>query len=144
MRESGVPTAGSFQNEGGGVMKRNEHIFQFAGQQISAAAALEHQYHVGRVDFWTAEQEIAIAKAKESGVEIRELDVTGGKRVDVILDPTIGGRLQECANKIHSHQAAADRFQIEAAAYGTQPDRSYDLHPDDVIYFRLAGIGRQS
>jgi hypothetical protein len=123
-------------------MKRSEHTFQFPGKRISAAAAAEHTYHTERGKWWEAEQGTAIAKAKTAGVEIREYDVTGGKRADVILDPSVAARLTECANKIQTHRRAADQFQIEAAAYGTQPERVYDLHPDDVFYFRLAGGAR--
>lgn len=120
-------------------MKRSEHLFQFTGLQISAAASAECEYHRERIVFWEAEQTKAVEKAKSAGVEVREYDVTGGKRADVILDPSVSNRLTECANKLHSHRRAADEFQIEAACYGTQPERSYELHPDDVIHFRIAG-----
>jgi hypothetical protein len=123
-------------------MKRTEHTFQFTGKQISEAAAAEYDYHAGRVAWWKAEQEKAIEKAKGAGVEIRESDVTGGKRVDVILDPSVQSRLSQCASKINEHRGAADSFQIQAATYGSQPERSYELHADDVIYFRLAGGAR--
>lgn len=121
------------------MTKRNEHIFQFSGKQISAAAEAEGAYHTARVAWWKDEQEKALAKAKTAGVEVREYDVTGGKRAEIVLDPSVSARLSECVNKIQSHQRSADQFQIEAAAYGTQPARVYDLHPDDVLYFRLAG-----
>lgn len=123
-------------------MKRNEHLFQFDGKQISEAAMAEHDYHTQRFQWWTGEYALAVVKAKAAGVEIREHDVTGGKRAEVVLDPSVSARLSECTNKVASHRAAADRFQIEAAAYGTQPGRSYELQPDDVIYFRLAGSPR--
>ena len=124
-------------------MKRNEHLFQFNGKQIAEAARGEHEYHERRLDFWKGEQQKAIAIAKEAGVEVNEYDVTGGKRVDVVIDPSVGQRLNECANKIQKHNSAADKFQIEAAAYGTQPERAYELHPDDIVYFRLAGGSRE-
>ena len=123
-------------------MKRNEHLFQFTGKQISEAAEAEYVYHSGRAAWWKEEQADAIEKAKAVGVEVREYDMTGGKNVQVVLDPTLNSRLTECANKIVSHRAAADRFQIEAATYGTQAERAYELHPDDVVYFRLAGGSR--
>lgn len=123
-------------------MKRNEHLFQFTGKQISGAADAEAKYHLERLEYWKGEQDKAAAKAKTAGVEVREYDVTGGKRVDVVLDPTVSTRLQECANKIASHRKAADQFRIEAITYGTQAERSYELHGDDVIYFRLAGSER--
>lgn len=123
-------------------MKRNGHEFQFNGKQIADAATVERDYHRERLAWWQAEQEKATALAKEKGVETREYDVTGGKRVDIILDPNVQTRLTECSNKIYAHRMAADRFQIEAAAYGTQTERVYQLDPDDVIYFRLAGGAR--
>jgi hypothetical protein len=124
-------------------MKRSEHTFQFLGKQIGVAAQTEADYHRDRVEWWKSEQDKAIEKAKAAGVEIREMDVTGGKRVDVVLDPSVQSRLSECASKINSHRQAHDRFQIEAAAYASQPDRAYELHPDDIVYFRIVGGSRE-
>ncbi len=124
-------------------MERLKHLFQFDAGQIGKAAMAEATYHHARVGFWKAEQEKAIVKAKEAGVEIREHDVTGGKSVEVVVDPTVSNRLTVCANKIRTHQEAADRFVIEADAYDSQNTRVYDLDPDDVVYFRLAGGDRE-
>lgn len=124
-------------------MKRNEHLFQFTGKQISEAARAECEYHTKCAIWWKAEQERAILKAKSAGVEVREYEYTGGKGVQVVLDPTVDSRLHKCAQKITAHQKAADDFQIQAACYGTQTERTYELHPDDVIYFRLAGGPRE-
>lgn len=120
-------------------MKRNEHLFQFTGKQIGEAAAAEYDYHRDRAAWWKLEQDEAIQKAKAAGVEVREYDFTGGKGVQVVLDPSLVSRLSECASKIASHKKAADDFQIQAATYSTQAGRIYELHPDDVIYFRMAG-----
>ena len=125
------------------MAKRHEHTFQFTGRQISEAADDERAYHMMRVDYWRAEQDNAIEKARASGVDVREYDVTGGKQVNVVVDPEIVSRLSTCANKINTHGQAADRFQIEADAYATQPDRAYECHPDDVVYFRLCGGPRE-
>jgi hypothetical protein len=124
-------------------MRRNEHVFQFTGAQIAAAARAEHDYHRERVQWWKSEQERAIGAAKEKGVEVREYDVTGGKSLQIVLDPSLDMRLSVCANKINSHRAAADRFQIEADCYATQGSRTFELHPDDAVYFRLCGGPRE-
>ena len=125
-------------------MQRNSHLFQFSASRIHDAARAEAEYHAGRITFWKDEQEKAIAKAKEAGVEIREYDVTGGKNVEVVLDPSVSNRLQQCSNKIRSHQEDADRFQIEADAYGSQQEgKFYEMDPDDVVHFRLAGGPRE-
>lgn len=120
-------------------MKRNEHTFQFTGKQIATAAREEFGYHYDRLMFWNKEHEKAIATAKASGVDIREVGITGGKRVEVILDPSVQNRLNECASKIATHRQAADKYQIEAASYATQESRVFELHPDDIVYFRLVG-----
>jgi len=124
-------------------MKRQEHLFQFTGKQISRAARTEHDYHIERMEWWKIEQKKAIEATKEKGVEVREYDITGGKAVQVITDPSLSMRLTDCANKLNSHRKAADDFKIQADCYGTQPERTYELQPDDVIYFRLAGGPRE-
>lgn len=121
-------------------MKRNEHLFQFSGKQISAAATAEYEYHLGRMRWWQAEHDKALEKAKAAGFEVREYQISGGgKRAQLVVDPTVDSRLSECGGKVAEHQKKADQFQIEAATYGTQPERAYELQPDDVLYFRLAG-----
>jgi hypothetical protein len=124
-------------------MKRQEHLFQFTGTQISEAAAAEHDYHGGRVAFWKKEQDRLTEEAKKSGIKVDEVQVTGGKQVRMYVDGTIDSKLSLAGSKINAHQKAADDFQIQAACYGTQPERTYELQPDDVIYFRLAGGPRE-
>ena len=120
-------------------MKRNEHQFQFSGAAIAKAASAEYEYHRQRLSYWQGEQEVAAKRARAAGIEVREYDVTGGKQVNVVIDPEVMARLNTCASKMNAHRSAADRFQIEAACYATQGERMYELHPDDVVYFRLAG-----
>lgn len=120
-------------------MKRNEHTFQFTGQEISKAALAEKEYHDSRLAFWHEEYAKAVARAKEAGIEVKEYAVTGGMQATVNINPEVSNRLSQCYSKINEHRKAVDDFQIQAAAYGTQANRVYELHPDDVIYFRLAG-----
>ena len=124
-------------------MKRNEHTFQFTGKQIADAAKAECSYHRERLTYWQVQQETAITDAKTAGVTVQEIAVTGGKRVQMYADQRIQERLSIAGSKIDAHRVAADRFQIEAAAYATQADRAYELHPDDIVYFRLAGGQRE-
>jgi hypothetical protein len=124
------------------MSQRDKHEFQFTGKQIGDAAKAEYEYHGNRVIFWKKEQRDAIDKAKALGLEVSEYQVTGGVHAQMVINPTLQARINECANKIQTHQRAADAFQIEAAAYGTQAERVYQLHADDVIYFRLAGSHR--
>lgn len=129
-------------------MKRNNHTFRFTADQIAKAATAEQEYHEQRVLWWQVEYNTAVKEAQEKGVEVREYEATGGKQAQLVIDPTLQARINQCVSKINAHKALADRFKIEAAAYGSQgPDSSglppaYDLDPDDVVYFRLAGGSR--
>jgi hypothetical protein len=125
------------------MAKRHEHLFQFTGAIIAAAAQAEYAYHKDRLQYWNIAMGLAIESAKNAGLKVEEYAVTGGKRVQMVVDPSIQGRLNECGAKIDKHRTAADHFQIEASTYVTQSERSYELQPDDVIYFRLAGNPRE-
>lgn len=122
---------------------RNEWRFQFSASVISKAAKDEAAYHEERLDWWKIEQERATEQAKAASVVVRKHEVTGGKRVEVVLDPSVSKRLQECESKISAHRAAFDDFKRWADAMSAmQPRQNYDLDPDDVAYFRLAGGAR--
>jgi hypothetical protein len=131
------------------VSKRSTHCFAFMGSAIAKAATAEAEYHEQRLAYWKAEYESAVAKAKAAesavakakaaGLQVREYDVTGGKRAEMVIDPALQGRIRESTNKVHSHRIAAEHLRVEASSYATQGDRQYELDGEDVVYFRLAG-----
>lgn len=129
----------------GGIMKQNEHLFQFTGEEIAKAAGAERVYHLGRLEYWTAEQEKLIAEAKNltAIVRVEEQAITGGKRIQVVADiagvQIINWKLQEAGAKITFHREKADEYHLKSRAYSTQMGRPYELDPADVAYFRLAG-----
>lgn len=124
-------------------MNRQNHRFQYRGDAIAAAAKKEADYHRGRLSFWQEAQNAAIETAKAKGIEVREHDITGGKRAEMVLDPVLQKRMDECATKIDTHRRKCERYDIEAAAYGARAEMAYDLDADDVVYFRLAGGARE-
>jgi hypothetical protein len=122
------------------MSKRKEHTFQFTAKQIADGAAAEAKYHDARAAWWNGEYEKACVEAEKSGVKITHFEVSGGKRAQMTLDPTLQRRIEESAHKRSDHQQKADRYKIEAASYASQPETlKYDLDNDDVVYFRLAG-----
>ena len=58
-------------------------------------------------------------------------------------DPAAYSRMGEAGRKIQEHRAAMERFVSDAALYGTQGDRIYDLDAEDVAHFRLNGRERE-
>lgn len=130
-------------------MKQSEHLFQFTGKKISQAAAAEHKYHQQRLEYWREQQTKLVEQAKKltAIVKVSEQPITGGKRLYVTADITgvqeINWKLDECGNKIERHLRSADEFKLKAAAYGTQPSRSYELDPVDLQHFRMTGGSRE-
>ena len=124
---------------------RQEHEFHFSAAVIAKAATEEAQYHREREAYWRSEYETSIQRVKETaGVKFIEREVTGGKRIDIVVDygdPAAYSRMQESFNKIESHMGAAERYESDARVYGTQ-SRSYTLSPEDVHYFHLGGEPR--
>lgn len=129
-------------------MNQDKHLFQFTGAKIAAAAEAEKEYHLARQVHWLAEQSKLIerAKALTATVSVREQPVTGYTLYQVVADITgvqdINQRLSLCGSKIADHRRVADEYALKAAAYATQPERAYELDPNDVQYFRLAGGSR--
>lgn len=124
---------------------RKTHSFQFNAKQIAAAAKLEAAYHLERAAWWNAEHEKAMTAARAAGVQVREYQVTGGKRAELMFDPSHADRLTEASNKRKWHQDAADLLEVEAASYATQLEGTvYALDHEDIQHFRLAGGPRES
>lgn len=126
-------------------MKQNEHLFQFTGAQIAQAARVLQSYHAARLGHWQREQEEIVEAARNltAMVKVREQNVTGGVRYEIIADITgaqeLNWKLQTAGAKIDVHRTKIDEYGLKAAAYETQPIRAYELDPSDVQYFRLAG-----
>jgi hypothetical protein len=129
------------------MSKRSEHTFQFDSKVIAEAANAEAEYHEGRAEFWQGEQAKAAETVKQTAsVELKEFDVTGGKRIDVGVnygDMTAYRRLTEAYGKIQTHQQDAERYRSDAEVYGTQNGRVYELDTEDVHHFRLHGGPRE-
>lgn len=130
-------------------MKRNEHLFQFPAAQVAEAAKAEWEYHTRRIAYWKEERTKAIEaiKAQAVKIEVREYPASGGgvsTQVTTTIDMTLTSRINTCDGKINQHVKDADRFKIEADAYGSQAQaRFYEMSPEDVVYFRLAGGPRE-
>lgn len=127
-------------------MSRDKHEFQFTADWIAKAAFGEAEYHRDRESYWKAEYASAVSRVKETaGVEVRTFPVTGGERADVVVnygDPAAYKRMGEAFDKQQQHRVAAERYETEGRIYGTQGQRTYELSPDDVHYFRLGNEAR--
>lgn len=94
-------------------MIRNEHRFQFPAKVIAQAAAESAQHHLQRAEVW-----------RNGGVDTGD----GVKHTK-----------KEAADKAKLHDETAKVMTAEAAAYGSQGERIYELDPDDIVHFHLDG-----
>ena len=129
------------------MSERGKHLFQFHAARIAASAKAEADYHHGRLEFWEKALEQATKRVEATAsVQVRRVSITGGWRPDVVVDygdPAAYSRMGEAGRKIQEHRAAMERFVSDAALYGTQSDRIYDLDAEDVAHFRLNGRERE-
>lgn len=118
---------------------RDKHTFQFTGKQVGDAAARMSAYHVERQEHWQDRYAAAVEKAKTAGVKVIEWEHSNGKDARLEVDGDITRELSLCAQKRDGHKKSAEQFRLEANAYLTQPTRTYELDPGDVVYFKLSG-----
>lgn len=125
---------------------RTEHRFQYSAELIARAALAEAEYHQDRLGFWQHEYTAAAERVRATaGIALRAFQVTGGERIDVVVDygdPAAYKRMQEAWAKMVEHRHAEERYHSDAAVYQTQADRAYELDLEDVRYFRLGGEAR--
>lgn len=120
------------------MSRRNDWRFVFTAEQLKAAAHNKKQNHLLRSSFWEDQYQIAINTAKEKGFEVREYDITGGKRADLVVDTTLQSRVTECYNKRNEHRKLAEEYSQWTGVFASQdPTLLLDLDATDILYFGL-------
>lgn len=119
--------------------RRSDWLFVYSIKRLLEGAEYKLHYHKDRVSYWELEREKAVQAVKSAGFEVREYEVTGGKDVQVVVDPTLNSRLSTCSSKIREHQKHIKDYTQWIAVLKTQNlEEKVDLHIDDVLYFGIA------
>ena len=118
-------------------MKRSGWEFGYSGGVLAAAARNRAAYHREREQWWQTEQDKAEATLRANGLTVREAQVTGGTRADVVLDPHLQARYQECWNKRLEHRRTAEEYDGWDFVLSQNADARLTLNHDDVLYFRI-------
>jgi hypothetical protein len=119
-------------------MLRKEWQFQANVEQLVRAVGERLDYHNQRIDYWTNEQNVSLEKLKEQGLEVTELEVTGGIRADVRFDAKLMERLNEAKAAIKRHKAKREEYEVWSRTFSREPEeRSLNLNSDDIEFFGL-------
>lgn len=126
------------------MTQRNDWTFEYGIEEVKDAAERKVQHHSGRIEFWEKEKQDVLTAIRESGIDIREHEITGGQRAEVVIDPTHQKRLNECQSKITSHKGTLEDFEGWAQVLHSrvmQSDaRVLNLDHQDILYFGLHEI----
>lgn len=115
---------------------REDWQFPYTVEQIHKAANERSLFHEERLAYWEAELEDVRTSIESSGISLKEYDVTGGKRYDVQIEPTLLKRLQESQEKISHHQVQAKSYDQWAIALSSRPSaETIWLDHEDILYF---------
>jgi hypothetical protein len=115
---------------------RNDWRVQVSSAKLAAQSQQRAQYHEQRLTWWKDEEAKAREAIRDSGVEYREQQVTGGERFEAIIDPSLSRRLSECGQKINNHRSGADEYLRWAAFLAAMNGVALTLSREDFHYFQ--------
>lgn len=123
------------------MTQRSEWTFQYGIEEVKDAAEKQVQHHSDRIEFWEKEKDATLTAIRESGIDIREHEITGGSRAEVVIDPTHQNRLNEAQGKIKSHQDRLSEYegwaQVLHSRVMQNDARVLNLDHTDILYFGL-------
>lgn len=87
---------------------RTNWQLQYSASNLAVEVDRAREYHIDRQDWWENEAAVTRDKIGEDGLQVREQQITGGIRHDVVIDPTLSARLSECESKISGHRSRVE------------------------------------
>ena len=125
-------------------MLRDDWRFIYPASTVGEAAGRLAEYHRERLWSWEEAKAQAEERISDKGVEVRHHEVTGGQRAEVVIDPSLAARLQECEGKISTHKRAAQVYAEWSAVMERAADGPMTLDIDDVRFFELVEVGAEA
>jgi hypothetical protein len=120
--------------------KRERWTVKISGAKLSECCTERMGYHRERVAFWEKALATAEQSLRSDGIQLKHFEVTGGRRTEAQLDPSLAKRVAECEQRLKSNRDAVNRFAAYRALLAAGgPNAEYELNADDVLYFNLEG-----
>lgn len=120
-------------------MSRHEWEFELPVSELADACKIKSRHHTDRLEYWKIELQEAEEALKTSSIQVKEYDVTGGKRRDLSFDPSLKNRFNECEDKIEKHKRKIKEFERYHRALGSRSaaGRFLNLTLSDWEFFGL-------
>lgn len=118
---------------------RQEWKFRFTAKEVAEAVHRKVVHHASRLEFWQGEAELAEVKMRSEGIKLTAQPVTGGHRLQALIDPTIGQRMEECRSKIQEHERKREEYAayLRAAQIAVEQGELLTVDVDDIRFFGL-------
>jgi hypothetical protein len=114
---------------------RTEWNHQVPANDLITTCNQRSLYHSGRKQVWMDQKAEAEKALRETGIDIREYEQTGGQGAQAVLDPTLARRFAECQSKIKQHHAAANEY-ARWASFLAAHEGTVQLDAADHAYFQ--------
>lgn len=130
-------------------MKRDKWEFEYTITELLIALEKKVAHHRERETFWKGELFQAEEKFRASAT-IREVEVTGGKRLEQVFDQQAASRVSECRTRVTSHGGRAWEYETwfqtlqHSERKRPTPDDRLPLDFDDIKFFGLHYTRRES
>lgn len=126
--------------------KRDEWEFDYTASKLAEGAKIQKEFRLSRVTWWSDAKEKLMAEVKESGLEVNESvadkagylsNVIGTRSMapTISIKPELQQKLQECHQKINSHQQAAAEYDGWVQVLEANPESRLKLTQGDWLYF---------
>jgi hypothetical protein len=116
---------------------RREWKFQYPCSQLQEVARTKKEHHVERLNWWETQQKGVMKEVRAKGLEVREQEISGGRRGEIVIDPTYQRRLNECCSKIEEHRELTTEYTTWERVFELNPSATVDLDAEDIQYFGL-------
>jgi hypothetical protein len=122
------------------MSKRTEFKFRVHAGDLARSAERLYLHHQDQYDRYKALYDAAVENAEGTVARVVRYPVTGGDRIQLQIDPAVQTRLNHLQQKMTSHENDAKQMKPWVYSFKiSDPDVVFELDPDDVLFFDIAG-----
>jgi hypothetical protein len=119
------------------MTNRSGWTFTYQAPHLQEASKERKEYHERRIKFWTSEKKKAEKEVRDHGIDFRDYPVTGGSRLEAVIDPGLAKRYTESERKLKKHKVLVEEYDRFERAFAGHSSEEYQLDIDDMTFFGL-------